>query len=469
MIVYAKLAKLLKERNMTWEDLGKADISPEILTMFSHNRSVNADIIDKVCEYLKVQPCDIMEWIPDSEYKTINVENYVIKQSTTEKKTQKNKKIIKSIAVILISVITGALLWNLWIIPSIIQPSRSYREAERLLEEGYYSEAATLFENLGNYKDSQKRVEEVVTCMKDEAYEYGIQLIQNGEYESAIEQFEALGNYRDAFLKIDEVNTLLYERKYNTAKYYFDEEFFEKAKDIFEELGTYKDSVKYYNQCIELISDEVNCDEVNCDEVNYDKAVSLYNKGYYSNAYMIFVNMDDYKDCKNYAQLCTNKFSEIDKHNVLMLFPMIDYEISLESLCNILGSDKYSKGRSYYTNGIMYRHYEFNDNYVLNGIPAEITFRFKWENKASWNNENSGVLEAMSWHCPEEIANYSKYLELKQYITDILGVPTEESTGEKNQLGMYSCYTYWNDMQLSYSNMVGNNITFGRSVVWSDK
>ena len=37
-------------------------------TKFSHNKTMNTEIIDKVCEYLQVQPSDIMEWIPNDEY-----------------------------------------------------------------------------------------------------------------------------------------------------------------------------------------------------------------------------------------------------------------------------------------------------------------------------------------------------------------------------------------------------------------
>ena len=37
-------------------------------TKLAHDRLVNSDTINKVCEYLKVQPGDIMEWIPDAEY-----------------------------------------------------------------------------------------------------------------------------------------------------------------------------------------------------------------------------------------------------------------------------------------------------------------------------------------------------------------------------------------------------------------
>ena len=60
MIIYNKLATILRERNMQWKDLCDAGISI--------NKTMNTDIINKVCEYLKVQPSEIMEWIPDAEY-----------------------------------------------------------------------------------------------------------------------------------------------------------------------------------------------------------------------------------------------------------------------------------------------------------------------------------------------------------------------------------------------------------------
>ncbi len=68
MIVYYKLANILNERSMTWKDLCKADLSQNMPTRFSKNENVNSDTINKVCEYLKVQPSEIMEWIPDAEY-----------------------------------------------------------------------------------------------------------------------------------------------------------------------------------------------------------------------------------------------------------------------------------------------------------------------------------------------------------------------------------------------------------------
>ena len=68
MIVYTKLENLLKDRNMQWKSLCDAGISINMPAKFSKNKPMNTDIINKVCEYLKVQPSEIMEWIPDAEY-----------------------------------------------------------------------------------------------------------------------------------------------------------------------------------------------------------------------------------------------------------------------------------------------------------------------------------------------------------------------------------------------------------------
>lgn len=73
MIIFNKLGLILKERNMAWKDLCNANISTNMPQRFSQNKSVTTDTIDKVCEYLKVQPGDIMEWI-ESEDKLKEIE-----------------------------------------------------------------------------------------------------------------------------------------------------------------------------------------------------------------------------------------------------------------------------------------------------------------------------------------------------------------------------------------------------------
>ena len=67
MIVYYKLANILKERNMQWKDLCESGISVNMPARFSQNKNVNSDTIDKICKYLNVQPGDIMEWVENED------------------------------------------------------------------------------------------------------------------------------------------------------------------------------------------------------------------------------------------------------------------------------------------------------------------------------------------------------------------------------------------------------------------
>lgn len=84
MIVYKKLEKILQDRNMQWKSLCDAGISVNMPAKFSKNKPMNTDIINKVCEYLHVQPSDIMEWIPDAEYNKTNEEKQAIKAQIAE-------------------------------------------------------------------------------------------------------------------------------------------------------------------------------------------------------------------------------------------------------------------------------------------------------------------------------------------------------------------------------------------------
>ena len=84
MIVYKKLEKILQDRNMQWKSLCDAGISVNMPAKFSKNKPMNTDIINKVCEYLQVQPGEIMEWIPDEEYQKANEEKAKIEAQIAE-------------------------------------------------------------------------------------------------------------------------------------------------------------------------------------------------------------------------------------------------------------------------------------------------------------------------------------------------------------------------------------------------
>ena len=85
MIIYNKLSDYLKAKNMKYIDLQRElELSPSVIARFQKDRSVTTDTINKVCEYLHVQPSEIMEWIPDSEYEKANAEKQAIEAQIAE-------------------------------------------------------------------------------------------------------------------------------------------------------------------------------------------------------------------------------------------------------------------------------------------------------------------------------------------------------------------------------------------------
>lgn len=69
MIVYYKLDNLLESRGITKRKLcADTGLSTNIVSKISKNEGFKTETINRLCEYLKVQPSEIMEWIPDAEY-----------------------------------------------------------------------------------------------------------------------------------------------------------------------------------------------------------------------------------------------------------------------------------------------------------------------------------------------------------------------------------------------------------------
>ena len=85
MIVYDKLMNILLERKMNKRQLSEAvGIKANTMSALSKNRNVNMETINRICEYLHVQPSEIMEWIPDAEYNKANEEKQAIEAQIAE-------------------------------------------------------------------------------------------------------------------------------------------------------------------------------------------------------------------------------------------------------------------------------------------------------------------------------------------------------------------------------------------------
>ena len=92
MIVYDKLMNILSERQMNKRQLSEAiGIKANTMSALSKNRNVNMETINRICEYLCVQPSEIMEWIPDTEYNKANEEIASIEQQIAELEAKKKQ------------------------------------------------------------------------------------------------------------------------------------------------------------------------------------------------------------------------------------------------------------------------------------------------------------------------------------------------------------------------------------------
>ena len=92
MIVYDKLMNILSERQMNKRQLSEAiGIKANTMSALSKNRNVNMETINRICEYLHVQPSEIMEWIPDEEYNKTNEEIASIEQQIAELEAKKKQ------------------------------------------------------------------------------------------------------------------------------------------------------------------------------------------------------------------------------------------------------------------------------------------------------------------------------------------------------------------------------------------
>ena len=92
MIVYDKLMNILSERQMNKRQLSEAiGIKANTMSALSKNRNVNMETINRICEYLQVQPSEIMEWIPDVEYNKANEEIASIEAQIAELEAKKKQ------------------------------------------------------------------------------------------------------------------------------------------------------------------------------------------------------------------------------------------------------------------------------------------------------------------------------------------------------------------------------------------
>ena len=140
----------------------------------------------------------------------------------------------------------------------IIIPDGKYNNAIELMNEGKYTEAISVFENLEGYKDSTDKIIECNTAILDIKYDNAVALMNEKKYTDAISVFTELNGYKDSADKIAQCNNGILDTKYDSAVALMNEKKYTEAISVFSELEGYKDSTDKINECnINIYGEEV--------------------------------------------------------------------------------------------------------------------------------------------------------------------------------------------------------------------
>ena len=214
----------------------------------------------------------------DSEQLILECKNKIEEVIEKNKLIDKHEKKLTIITVIVASL---AFLIFLFVIEFII-PNHTYNQATELMNEGKFTEAISVFEELNGYKDSFDRINECNALIKENKYQNAISLMNQEKYHEAIVIFNDLGDYK----KAKESTT---ECEYCRLINYMDSGKYTAAIYGFEALGDYKDSKDNIKEC------------------KYRIAVGRMDCGNYSGAIEGFRELGDYKDSPDKYDECNIK------------------------------------------------------------------------------------------------------------------------------------------------------------------
>lgn len=120
-------------------------------------------------------------------------------------------------------------------------------------------------------------------------YNAAVKLMENGDYDGAIAAFESLGDYRDSEEKIKEC-------KYQEANALMENGSYAEALAIYTEIKDFSDSETKIEEC-----------KAKSKEQDYNNAIALMNSGDYEKAIKAFEALEGYKDSNDKITECENE------------------------------------------------------------------------------------------------------------------------------------------------------------------
>ena len=125
-----------------------------------------------------------------------------IANEQSERERAARKKRNKTIAVVICVIIITVFFTYI----KVIAPANKYKTAEALFATNEYELALSIYQSLGNYKNSEEKYLEAEAIIKEQHYIDAKALLESGKYGDALNAFKALTGYKD-------VNELLSSNK----------------------------------------------------------------------------------------------------------------------------------------------------------------------------------------------------------------------------------------------------------------
>ena len=183
------------------------------------------------------------------------------RETTLVPKKNNKPKIIIAVAAFVVAIIA---INAIRFLPGFITETR-YNTAIKYIEEENYSEAIKIFEDLGDYQDSAKKIKE---CQ----YQNALLFIEAEDYVAARTTLEALKGYNA------DVETKIQLCNYSIAKEYLEKGKYDEAEKLFKELKDYGDSAELIKEC------------------SYRRALSLIENKKYEDAIAVLSKIKKYSD-----------------------------------------------------------------------------------------------------------------------------------------------------------------------------
>ncbi|MBE6587308.1 MAG: TIR domain-containing protein [Ruminococcaceae bacterium] len=177
-----------------------------------------------------------------------NIEELIAKKEAEQKERRLQAKIAREkeerakkrnrIIIACVCLVAALIIAGLIFLPPIIK----YNMAMSLMEKGELDEATAVFQELGHFKDSADKIEEIVLIEKDNKYYRAISLMESGEYDEATAVFQELGHFKDSADKIEEIVLIEKDNKYFRAISLMESGEYDEAYSVFQKLGNHRDS-----------------------------------------------------------------------------------------------------------------------------------------------------------------------------------------------------------------------------------